>query len=138
MKVILFVAGLLGVCNVAAADLVRDTFLTLRVENYFHNPLAFPEPGMDILAAPQPLAQLADQAVIESGGPVPVMRGGSWSDLQFQGEAREQPNSRQLWWLLATAGLVAGATVSAAGRLGNHRHRPRRRVKTIARKMASC
>jgi len=135
----LLVAGLLGCCNVVSADHASDTFLKMRIEGYFRNPLAFPEPGIDILAAPDPLAEELIQQTMPAAEQIQVMRGEAWIVQPGGGTGAGQPNGVGLWGLLLStlASLLFGGCLSAANAY-TPKQRRRRRVKIVMRKLASC
>jgi hypothetical protein len=138
VKAILLVAGLLGACGFSAADLASDTFLKIRLENYFRNPLEFPEPGFDIIAAAEPLRDEQMRKVVAPEPQTELMRGDTWRALQPGRNDGEQPNGTALWWLVSTTVicLAFGACLSAAQPASTHRKR--RRVKRVRRMMAGC
>jgi hypothetical protein len=148
VKAILLVAGLLGFCNAASADLASDTFLKIRVENYFRNPLAFPEPGFDIIAAAEPLSREGGEVSIGPDDQREILQRERWATAPGKEGAIAQDDRAGAWWAISSlcAFLLLGACVSAAGsrrpRVRRRRHssqiRRRHRVKTTIRMMSYC
>ena len=138
VKAILLIVGLLGACNDAAADLASDTFLNIRMENYFRNPLEFPEPGFDIISAAEPLPEVASQRVIQSESLPELMRGEAWMKAQPSADNVPEGNTAALWSLVASTVLClfCGCYLSVVGTQAKT-HRQRRRVRTTIRMMAS-
>jgi|GEM_PF-5679557 len=141
VKTILLVAGLLGCCSVVSADHVGDTFVKMRVAAYFRNPLAFPEPGIDIVSGADMLAVEQSQTLMAADVRTQITRGENWfraGDLTPSSGAAS--NGIALWSLLVStfASLLCGGCLSMAGTYVPHvcTRSKRRRVKVEIRKLA--
>lgn len=139
MKAILLVAGLLGICNVLSADHASETFQQLRSENYFRNPLEFPEPGIEIIVPSTGTAEndaMAIQMRITPEQRTEIMRGES--GLLVRRPDGDEPNGNGMWMLLLAtlASLLTGVWFSMV-RAGAVKRPPHRRVRVRVRRLAT-